>query len=114
MNKYELKKILEDHSLYYGNLFVHHMDVCKHHDYVVGWLDAVDSIATKTNIKLYSGVINDLLCRFSNIRNPSEILKKLQETINTPMYITDKEAYLKGYNDVCDYIFLRINEKKSK
>ena len=57
MNKYKFKKILEDHPLFYGEESRLHNERCRNRDYIRGWLYAVDSIANKTGIKLYSGVM---------------------------------------------------------
>lgn len=96
-----LKKILEDHALYYIKDYEQH-EICRNRDYVRGLLDAVYNIAEKTGVELYSGTINDLLCRFSNIRNLSELLSESsQEVVEVPNYVTDSEPYLK-------YIFLKV------
>lgn len=113
MNKYKFKKILENHSLYYADMYKQHQQLCIQRDYVRGWMDAIRDIANKTGIKLYSGILNDLLCRFSTIHNISEILSDdSQEVVIIPHHIIDKDAYLKGHDDVCEYINLKIMEEQ--
>lgn len=106
MNKYKFKKILEDHALYYVKKYEQH-EICRNRDYIRGWLDAVYNIAEKTGIKLYSGTLNNLLCRFYNISNLSKILSESsQEVVVVPNYVTDSEPYLKGYDDIHEYIYI--------
>lgn len=107
MNKYKLKKILENHGIYYLDAF-RCCEMSKDRDYVRGWLNAVYGIAEKTNIKLYSGAINDLLCRFSNVYNLSELLSKNSQNIIVPSYVVNNEAYLNGYDDARNYIFSNV------
>lgn len=109
MNKYKFKKILEDHPLFYGEESRLHNERCRNRYYIRGWLYAVDSIANKTGIKLYSGVLNDFICKFFVIYNLSEILfEGLQSDVIIPNSVTDTKAYLKGYDDVYKYMFLNI------
>lgn len=108
MNKYEFKKILEDHSLYYLDRYKQHQQLCIQRDYVRGWTDTIYNLANKTGIKLYSGILNDLLCRFSTIHNISEILSDSFQVVIIPHHIIDKDAYLKGRDDVREYINLKI------
>lgn len=108
MNKYKFKKILEDHSLYYADRYEQHRLSCIQCDYARGWTDAIWDLANKTGIKIYSGILNDLLCRFSTIHNISEILSDCSQEVIIPHHINDKDAYLKGHDDVCEYINLKI------
>lgn len=107
MNKYNFKKILEDHSLYYLE-YRYKQQLCIQRDYVRGWTDTIYDLANKTGIKLYSGILNDLLCRFSTIHNISEILSDSFQVVIIPHHIIDKDAYLKGHDNVCEYINLKI------
>lgn len=108
MNKYKFKKILEDHSLYYADRYKQHQQICIQRDYVRGWTDTIWDLANKTGIKLYSGILNDLLCIFSTIYNISEILSDDSQEVIIPHHINDKDAYLKGHDDVYEYINLKI------
>lgn len=107
MNKYKFKKILEDHSLYYLE-YRYKQQLYIQRDYVRGWTDTIYDLANKTGIKLYSGILNDLLCRFSTIHNISEILSDSFQWVIIPRHIIDKDAYLKGHDNVCEYINLKI------
>lgn len=109
MNKYKFKKILENHPLFYGVECRLHNERCYNRDYIRGWLNAVDSIANKTGIKLHSGVLNDFICKFFIIYNLSEILfEGLQSDVIIPNKVTDPKVYIKGYDDVYEYMILNI------
>lgn len=109
MNKYKFKKILENHPLFYGVECRLHNERCYNRDYIRGWLDAVDSIANKTGIKLHSGVLNDFICKFFIIYNLSEILfEGLQSDVIIPNKVTDPNVYIKGHDDIYEYMILNI------